>query len=99
MNLIADDVMRTYGKPMHIVAIIPSATKMYMTEKIPFVFRQNTDFLYLSGCLEPDTALILSGSSAKTFISTMLVRPNDPHAILWDGPRTGEISNSLSNDD
>lgn len=91
INLITEDVIKTYGKPMHIVAIIPSATKTYMTERIPYVFRQNTDFLYLSGCLEPDTALILNGSSAKDFVSTILVRPSDAHAVLWDGPRTSKI--------
>lgn len=94
MNLIAKDVEKTYGKLMHIVAIIPSATKSYMTEKIPYVFRQNTDFLYLSGCLEPDTALVLSGNSAEDFTSTIVVRPSDAHAILWDGPRTGTTKRS-----
>jgi len=104
MNLITKDVIKTYGKPMHIVAIIPSATKTYMTEKIPYVFRQNTDFLYLSGCLEPDTALVLNGISAKDFTSTILLRPFDAQAILWDGPRTSKIfhftiSISISNNE
>lgn len=91
MNLIAKDVMNTYGKSMYIVAIIPSATKMYMSTGIPFVFRQNADFLYLSGCLEPDTTLILNGSSADDFTSTILVRPFNAQSVLWDGPRTGKL--------
>lgn len=72
----------------HIV-VIPSANKKYMSDKIPFVFRQNTDFLYLSGCLEPDSVLTLEVDSSGNEKSTLFVRPKDSHAELWDGPRTG----------
>jgi hypothetical protein len=72
----------------HLV-VIPSATKVYMTEKIPYVFRQNTDFLYLSGCLEPDSALVLTGMRGDDHVSTLFVRKRDKHSELWDGPRTG----------
>ncbi|KAG1710431.1 Xaa-Pro aminopeptidase 3 [Nymphon striatum] len=40
----------------HLV-VIPSATKLYMSNNIPYPFRQNTEFLYLSGFLEPDSVL------------------------------------------
>ncbi|XP_063245058.1 xaa-Pro aminopeptidase 3 isoform X2 [Bacillus rossius redtenbacheri] len=69
--------------------VIPSASKVYMTDKIPYVFRQNTDFLYLSGCLEPDSVLVLSGALGESCSSTLFVRKKDPHSELWDGPRTG----------
>jgi Xaa-Pro aminopeptidase len=72
----------------HLV-VIPSAAKVYMTEKIPYVFRQNTDFLYLSGCLEPDSALVLTGMRGDDHVSTLFVRKRDTHSELWDGPRTG----------
>lgn len=72
----------------HLV-VIPSATKVYMTEKIPYMFRQNTDFLYLSGCLEPDSALVLTGTRGDDHVSTLFVRKRDTHSELWDGPRTG----------
>lgn len=72
----------------HLV-VIPSATKVYMTQKIPYVFRQNTDFLYLSGCLEPDSALVLTGMRGDDHLSTLFVRERDTHSELWDGPRTG----------
>ncbi|XP_058444642.1 xaa-Pro aminopeptidase 3 [Malaya genurostris] len=69
--------------------IIPSANKKYMSDKIPYVFRQNSDFLYLSGCLEPDSALTLEVDSEGNERSVLFVRPKDSHAELWDGPRTG----------
>lgn len=89
MELILADTLLTYGKPMHHIIIVPSATKLYMTEKIPYVFHQNTDFLYLSGCLEPDTALVMTGSCSENLNTTFFVRKPDPHAEVWDGPRTG----------
>lgn len=89
MELIFADSLLVYGKPMHHVIIVPSATKLYMTEKIPYIFHQNTDFLYLSGCLEPDTALVMTGSCMENMTSTLFVQKPDPHAELWDGPRTG----------
>ncbi|XP_058175880.1 xaa-Pro aminopeptidase 3 [Anopheles ziemanni] len=72
----------------HIV-IIPAANKKYMSHKIPYVFRQNTDFLYLSGCQEPDSVLVMEIDGEDYCKSTLFVRPKDKHAELWDGPRTG----------
>ncbi|XP_058832127.1 xaa-Pro aminopeptidase 3-like [Topomyia yanbarensis] len=72
----------------HLV-IIPSANKKYMSDKIPYVFRQNSDFLYLSGCLESDSTLTLELDSEGNERSVLFVRPKDSHAELWDGPRTG----------
>nr|CAD7568134.1 unnamed protein product [Timema californicum] len=72
----------------HLV-VIPSSSKLYMSEKIPYVFRQNTDFLYLSGCLEPGSALVLSGTGGGHHTSTLFVRQKDVHSEMWDGPRTG----------
>lgn len=70
--------------------VIPSATKQYMSDKIPYVFRQNTDFLYLTGCQEPDSCLVLTaGESASEHVVTLFVRGGDSHSEKWDGPRTG----------
>lgn len=70
--------------------MIPSATKQFMSDKIPYVFRQNSDFLYLSGCLEPDSCLVLAASeSATQHRATLFMREKDEHAETWDGPRTG----------
>lgn len=60
-----------------------------MSDKIPYVFRQNTDFLYLSGCLEPDSVLVMTIDVNRNTKSILFMRPKDKHAELWDGPRTG----------
>lgn len=61
-----------------------------MSDKIPYVFRQNSDFLYLSGCLEPDSCLILTSSDLPNHHNaTLFVREKDAQSEIWDGPRTG----------
>lgn len=61
-----------------------------MSDKIPYVFRQNSDFLYLSGCLEPDSCLVLATrDSPSQHCATLFMREKDEHAETWDGPRTG----------
>ncbi|KAL6255919.1 hypothetical protein P5V15_013159 [Pogonomyrmex californicus] len=70
------------------IVVIPASSTIYMSNKIPYVFRQNTDFLYFSGCQEPDSILVLTCKEDKSSY-TLFVRPKDEHSELWDGPRTG----------
>lgn len=58
-----------------------------MSDKIPYVFRQNTEFLYLTGCQEPDSCLVLISSGSDQHTSVLFVQGRDPHSELWDGPR------------
>uniref|UniRef100_A0A023F7N9 Putative xaa-pro aminopeptidase n=2 Tax=Triatoma infestans TaxID=30076 RepID=A0A023F7N9_TRIIF len=71
------------------VILVPSSPIHYMTEKIPYVFRQNTDFRYLTGCLEPDSALLIVIESENKYKSTLFLREKNRHSELWEGPRTG----------
>ncbi|KAK2587546.1 hypothetical protein KPH14_003679 [Odynerus spinipes] len=68
--------------------IIPSSSKVYMSDKIPYVFRQNTDFLYFCGCQEPNTILVIT-AVGDTFTSILFMNQKDQHSELWEGPRTG----------
>ncbi|MCL4143749.1 UNVERIFIED_CONTAM: hypothetical protein GTU68_019448 [Idotea baltica] len=76
----------------HHVVILPGVARRYMIDKIPYLFRQDTDMLYMSGCLEPDCVLLLhtvpSPSSPPSFKSLIFTPPYDPSKELWDGPRT-----------
>ncbi|XP_068968530.1 xaa-Pro aminopeptidase 3-like [Bombus flavifrons] len=71
----------------HII-IIPSASKVYMSDKIPYVFRQNTDFLYFTGCQEANSILIITAKN-ENFVTTLFLTQQDEHSELWDGPKTG----------
>lgn len=75
----------------HLV-IVPSATKLFMAEGIPYVFRQNTDFLYLSGFLEPDSILLMYNTETQQLpehCSVLFVPEKDPKRELWEGARSG----------
>lgn len=72
----------------HII-VIPSASKVYMTEKIPYTFRQNSNFYYLCGFMEPDSILVIHGTRSGGIKSGLFVPKDDPLNELWDGPRTG----------
>uniref|UniRef100_A0A3P8PV41 Aminopeptidase P N-terminal domain-containing protein n=1 Tax=Astatotilapia calliptera TaxID=8154 RepID=A0A3P8PV41_ASTCA len=71
------------------VAIILSHPTRYMTNDIPYPFHQNQDFLYLSGFLEPDSALVLHGKGQPDQ-AILFVPRRDPGRELWDGPRSGK---------
>jgi len=81
------------GEPSaKVVVVIPSATKSYMSADIPYPFRQNTDFFYLCGFLEPDSVLVLEANHASRLPehkSTLYVPRRDQLRELWDGPRSG----------
>ncbi len=74
----------------HIV-VVPSATKVYMSANIPYVFRQNTDFLYLCGFQEPDSLLVLENTEKNLpdHTSVLFVPKKDPAREMWEGTRSG----------
>ncbi|KAK7076896.1 Xaa-Pro aminopeptidase 3 [Halocaridina rubra] len=81
---------KTEGK--HHIVILPATPRRYMIDKIPYLYRQDTDMLYLSGCLEPDCVLVLHtlpGRSVPLHKSVMFTPRHEPSQELWDGPRTG----------
>ncbi|KAH9513808.1 Xaa-Pro aminopeptidase 3 [Bulinus truncatus] len=73
--------------------VFPSASTLYMTNDIPHVFRQNSDFLYFSGFQEPDSLLLIEATGNKSLsgehIANLFVPRKDPAKELWDGPRSG----------
>ncbi|KAB7499148.1 putative Xaa-Pro aminopeptidase 3 [Armadillidium nasatum] len=85
------DLLNKKGsKKDHHIVILPGMPRRYMIDKIPFLFRQDTDMLYLSGCLEPDCVLVLHtvGNSSGNYKALIFTPPYDPSKELWDGPRT-----------
>lgn len=72
----------------HVVVVLSHPTR-YMSNDIPYHFHQNQDFLYLSGVLEPDSALVLFGER-RPDQAALFVPRRDPGRELWDGPRSGK---------
>ncbi|KAJ8681468.1 hypothetical protein QAD02_017255 [Eretmocerus hayati] len=92
-NRLMEKICKSGQQAVNQLVVIPSASKVYMSDRIPYVFRQNTDFLYLTGCQEPDSILLLILNGEK-YSSVLFMRPKDSHAELWDGPRTGVLAAS-----
>lgn len=69
------------------VAIVPSGRETIRNGDNVYVFRQNSDFFYLTGFEEPDAVLVLRGGADAR--STLFVRPRDASAELWTGRRAG----------
>ncbi|KAM9292654.1 xaa-Pro aminopeptidase 3 isoform 2-T2 [Morus bassanus] len=75
----------------HTVILLSNPT-YYMSNDIPYVFHQDTNFLYLCGFQEPDSILVLQsipGKALPSHKSILFVPRRDPSRELWDGPRSG----------
>ena len=70
------------------IAIIPSAREQVRSRDTQFPFRQDSDFYYLSGFVEPDAVLLLiPGRRLGQFV--VFCRERDPTMELWHGYRAG----------
>ncbi|OZJ02425.1 hypothetical protein BZG36_04831, partial [Bifiguratus adelaidae] len=76
--------------PYNSVVVCLGYKTRYMSQRVFYPFHQNTDFYYLTGFNEPDSAVILEhDNSERGYKMTMFVPPKTAEAELWDGPRTG----------
>src|SRR6266850_2311244 len=69
------------------VAIIPSAREATRSNDTQYRFRQDSDFLYLTGFEEPESIAVIRPSHQTKY--TLFVRPRDPEREIWDGRRAG----------
>lgn len=75
--------------PSSSLTIISSAKEVLMSNDIPYPFRQNTNFHYLSGFDEPSSILVLEKTVDGKEVTHLFCQPNDPQKEMWDGARTG----------
>lgn len=75
------------------LAIIAAAPERLRNGDAPYPYRQDSDFLYLTGFSEPDGVLVLRPGQPKTTTQrpeqVLFLRPADPERSRWDGPRLG----------
>ena len=69
------------------VAIIPAASEVTRSRDTEYAFRQDSDFLYLTGFNESDAVLVLSNNS--DIPSTLFCLDKDKLAEIWHGRRIG----------
>ena len=70
------------------VAILPSAPISVRSNDVEFVYRQDSDFYYLTGFAEPESVAIFApGNPDGEFV--MFVLPRDKERETWTGRRAG----------
>ncbi|MCA1778112.1 MAG: aminopeptidase P N-terminal domain-containing protein, partial [Xanthomonadaceae bacterium] len=70
------------------LVVVASAGEMLRNGDSHHAFRQNSDFLYLTGYSEPDAVLVMAvGREAGEHL--LFCRPGNPERERWDGPRLG----------
>jgi Xaa-Pro aminopeptidase len=69
------------------IAIIPGAREATRSNDTQYRFRQDSDFLYLTGFEEPEAIAVIAPARKQKY--TLFVRPRDPEREIWDGRRAG----------
>jgi len=73
--------------PQDAIAIIPGAAEQIRNHDVHYPFRQNSDFLYLTGFSEPDAVLVITGGDKGEEI--LFCQPLCPDKETWTGPLLG----------
>jgi Xaa-Pro aminopeptidase len=68
------------------LAVLPAAAVFPRNNDVEHEYRQDSDFMYLTGFDEPDSVAVLDAKERKW---SLFVRPRDPDREVWDGPRAG----------
>ena len=70
------------------IALLPAAPLQFRNHDAEYPYRQDSDFLYLTGFNEPEALLVLApGRRQGQFI--LFCRERDPEMETWNGPRAG----------
>ncbi|XP_051190054.2 intermediate cleaving peptidase 55, mitochondrial [Lolium perenne] len=71
--------------PEKSLAIIASADQQMMTDVVPYSFRQNGDYLYITGCTQPGGVAVLSKETGLC----MFMPDKHKQDVLWEGQTAG----------
>ncbi len=70
------------------VVIVRAAVHKIRNNDVHYPYRQDSDFLYLSGFSEPEAMIVLL-PQGKEGRSILFCRERDPHREMWDGLMAG----------
>ena len=71
------------------ICLIFSNIEKVRNSDVDYIFRQDSDFLYLTGFEEPHAALLLDSEAPEGEQVTVFLRERDPEMEIWDGFRLG----------
>ncbi|MGH8927315.1 MAG: aminopeptidase P N-terminal domain-containing protein, partial [Acidimicrobiia bacterium] len=70
------------------VVLVPAAVETFRNDDVHHLFRQDSDFYYLTGFHEPDAFAVISPGHADGDYH-LFVRPRDRDMEIWNGYRVG----------
>jgi Xaa-Pro aminopeptidase len=79
-------LMKTAGEGA--IIIVAAAPERIRNNDVYYPYRQNSDFLYLTGMQEADAMLVMIPGK-KDGNCLLFCREKDPKREMWDGPMTG----------
>ncbi|MEH6627465.1 MAG: Xaa-Pro aminopeptidase [Motiliproteus sp.] len=81
------DIMQSLSA--NAAALLPAAALRYRNRDAEYAFRQDSDFLYLTGFPEPDALLLLLPDGDGGGRSVLFCLPRDREKEIWTGYRFG----------
>ena len=72
--------------PEHSALILPSQPQVKYSGDVDWPYRPSSDLIYLSGCEEPNSCLIILSNKPQEIL---FVQKKDPKTELWIGPSLG----------
>lgn len=75
--------------PPSSIAVFAANTHKYMSEDVPYLYHHNTDLLYLTGCAEPASVLLVENVTEENARFLLFTQPRDTTRELWEGPVCG----------
>ncbi|SPQ26982.1 2a5b04ad-a78b-4778-9d66-e45ad97f28d2 [Thermothielavioides terrestris] len=80
-----------FSLPDGAVAVLPSAELKYRSGPVFYPFRQESNFLYLTGFSEPESLAVIrkTGPALGDYTFHLFCRPKDALAEQWSGPWSG----------
>ena len=77
------------------IAILPAAPVYIRNRDVEHIYRQDSDFQYLTGFPEPEAVLaLIPGREHGEYV--LFCRERNPERELWDGLRAGRMAPSAS---
>ncbi len=73
------------------MAVFPAASEKIRNKDVEYLFRQNSDFYYLSGFEEPDACLLLIKTTGSQK-AILFNRQKDKNMEIWYGYRMGQCA-------
>ncbi len=73
--------------PAGSIALFAAAPVAIRSNDVEYPYRQDNDFLYLTGFPEPEALCVLEPGAPEVF--SLFVRPRDPERETWTGRRSG----------